>query len=281
MKRDGALPACVWDFGDSGFISTHLVRFLRQRGVEQFVGVDIADPEGPASKVEYLFGGVRSQFPVDIVDHAPSIYDLAAVHHTPGHPDRDYIETNVAGALNIAAFARRSGAQSIVIMSSIAVYGTSEELKSEESATRPISAYDWSKLLAENVYRHWSVGARGQHVIVRPAVVLGKGENGNFTHLASALEKRMFVYPSRTGTIKSCGYVGELLWSMGLLNLAAMPFEATRWLGLRNPINRERIARLVTTTNIKPGDLWSRSYYFEIELRAGPALWEEDAGGFR
>ncbi|WP_286800285.1 NAD-dependent epimerase/dehydratase family protein [Oceanicaulis sp. UBA2681] len=326
MKRDGAHPACAVVFGGAGFIGTHLVQRLRQQGVEKVVSVDIAEPEKPVSGVDYIFADVRSQIPLDMVDQAPSIYDLSAVHRTPGHPDRDYYETNVAGALNIAEFARKTGATSIVFTSSIAVYGPSEELKSEDSVPRPISAYGWSKLLAENVYRQWSEGARAQLVIVRPAVVFGKGENGNFTRLAGALEKRMFVYPGRTDTVKSCGYVGELLRSMefvlglgeqyalynfcyperstiseickaleevaglprpvgaipmGLLNLAAMPFEAASSLGLRNPINRERIAKLVTSTNIKPGYLSTHSYHFETDLRAGLALWEKDAGGFR
>ena len=48
-------------------------------------------------------------------------------------------------------------------------------------------------------------------MIVRPGVVFGPGERGNFTYLARALARGTFVYPGRRSTIKSGGYVDELL----------------------------------------------------------------------
>lgn len=321
MKRDGSPPACAVVFRGVGFIGTHLVRRLREQGVEKIVSVDIAEPDEPVPGVDYVLGDVRSQIPLDIVDCEPSIYDLAAVHRTLGHSDREYYETNVAGALNIAELARQTRANSIVFTSSIAVYGPSEELKSEGCEPRPISAYGWSKFLAENVYRQWSQAAERQLVVVRPAVVFGKGVNGNFTRLAGALEERIFVYLGRTDTVKSYGDVGELLRSiefalglgeryalynycyperytiseicrafaglpksvgaipMSLLNWAAMPFEAVSLPSLRNPINRKRIAKLVTSTNIAPAYLSTRDYNSQTDLRAGRVPWEKRAGG--
>jgi len=37
---------------------------------------------------------------------------------------------------------------------------------------------------------------------------------GNFTRLSRLLERRAFIYPGRTDTIKSCGYVKDLISSM-------------------------------------------------------------------
>jgi nucleoside-diphosphate-sugar epimerase len=51
-------------------------------------------------------------------------------------------------------------------------------------------------------------------VIVRPAVIFGEGENGNFDRLRGALRSRRFAYPGRTDTIKACGYVEELVRSL-------------------------------------------------------------------
>ena len=54
-------------------------------------------------------------------------------------------------------------------------------------------------------------------------MVFGPGEGGNFTRLAEALRKRIFVYPGRRDTIKGCGYVGDLLksiqFALGLNNV--------------------------------------------------------------
>jgi hypothetical protein len=46
---------------------------------------------------------------------------------------------------------------------------------------------------------------------VRPGVVHGLAERGNFTR---ALKGRRFVYPGRTDTVKACGYVDDLISSM-------------------------------------------------------------------
>ena len=37
------------------------------------------------------------------------IFNLAAVHRTPGHPDYAYFETNICGAENVTAFAEKYG----------------------------------------------------------------------------------------------------------------------------------------------------------------------------
>ena len=47
--------------------------------------------------------------------------------------------------------------------------------------------------------------------MVRPGVVFGPSEGGNFTYLARALSCGVFFYPGRRTTVKSGGYVDELL----------------------------------------------------------------------
>src|SRR5262249_9634390 len=50
--------------------------------------------------------------------------------------------------------------------------------------------------------------------IVRPGVIYGLEERGNFTRLSKLLKGKRFVYPGRTDTIKACGYVEDLVSSM-------------------------------------------------------------------
>ncbi|MBV9405204.1 MAG: hypothetical protein JO211_07655, partial [Acidobacteriaceae bacterium] len=50
--------------------------------------------------------------------------------------------------------------------------------------------------------------------VVRPGVIYGLKERGNFTRLSQALKGRRFFFPGRTDTIKACGYVADLVSSM-------------------------------------------------------------------
>lgn len=203
-------------FGGSGFIGSHLVRELKQRSISEIIIADIAKPSGALfDGTSYVPCDVRNPIPLDIVSGPTVVVNLAAVHRTPGHPDHEYFDTNVKGAHNITKFCEATGSTTLWFTSSIAVYGPTEEPKHEDSELVPNSAYGKSKLEAEEIHRAWA--ERGQTrklVIVRPAVIFGKGENGNFTKLARAMKRGLFVYPGRTDTIKGCGYVEDLVGSL-------------------------------------------------------------------
>ena len=141
------------------------------------------------------------------------IFNFAAVHRTPGHEDHEYFETNIRGAENVVAFAEKWNIKKIVFTSSIAPYGAAEELKKETTLPTPNTAYGISKLVAEKIHEKWQNGdaAHRQLTIVRPGVVFGKGENGNFTRLYWAIRGHKFAYPGRKDTIKACIYVKELV----------------------------------------------------------------------
>lgn len=141
------------------------------------------------------------------------IFNFAAVHRTPGHPDHAYFEANIRGAENVCALAEKYGVKKIVFTSSIAPYGAAEELKEETSLPTPNTAYGISKLVAEKVHMMWQAGDKQnrQLTILRPGVVFGRGENGNFTRLYWAIKGRKFAYPGRKDTIKACIYVKELV----------------------------------------------------------------------
>ena len=104
-------------------------------------------------------------------------------------------------------------AEYVVFTSSIAPYGAAEELKKETTLPTPNTAYGISKLVAEKIHEKWQNGdtAHRQLTIVRPGVVFGKGENGNFTRLYWAIRGHKFAYPGRKDTIKACIYVKELV----------------------------------------------------------------------
>ncbi|MFN7166383.1 MAG: NAD-dependent epimerase/dehydratase family protein [Pannonibacter sp.] len=202
-------------FGGSGFIGSHLIRTLQARGADKIVSVDRRPPKTRLNNVTYIDGDVRDLSAFDVSGPVATIYNLAAVHTTPGHPTHEYYETNVAGASQITAFARRKGVREIVFTSSISVYGPGEETKSESSVPAPESAYGWSKWLAEGIHRDWLQEQEDRRLVIcRPAVIFGPGEGGNFTRLAKLMKKGLFVYPGRKDTIKACFYVDDLVDSL-------------------------------------------------------------------
>ncbi|ADE82012.1 NAD-dependent epimerase/dehydratase family protein [Xylanibacter ruminicola] len=223
--------------GGTGFIGTHLTNLLNEVHPEAKVwNLDIVKPGTPNPVVKNYKSAVRDgeqlgstyiecdiRKPIGELSFTPTaedvIFNFAAVHRTPGHEDIEYFETNIRGAENVCAFAEKYGIKNMVFTSSIAPYGASEQLKTEDTLPTPNTPYGISKLVAEKIHMAWQKGGEGRKLtIVRPGVVFGRGENGNFSRLYWGIRKHTFAYPGRKDTIKACVYVKELvrfiLWNV-------------------------------------------------------------------
>ena len=204
--------------GGSGFIGTHLTNLLKERFPHCHIyNLDIVE-NSQEGKVTYIYCDVRKPIHLEevTVTEDDVIFNFAAVHRTPGHSDHEYFETNILGAENVTAFAEKYGIRRIVFTSSIAPYGAAENLKEEITVPTPNTPYGISKLVAEKIHTIWQAknSSERQLTIVRPGVVFGKGENGNFTRLYWGLRGRKFMYPGRKDTVKACIYVKELVCFM-------------------------------------------------------------------
>lgn len=200
-------------FGGEGFIGRHLTDYLINTEKVCSSKIFSYDIRRVASNSNYTFLDVRKEINIDLPDISNSvIFNLAAVHTTPGHPDHEYFETNILGSENICAFAEKFNITKIAFTSSIAPYGASEENKTEYTLPMPNSPYGISKLVAEHIHKTWQAKASKTRslLIVRPGVVFGRGEGGNFTRLYNAMKKGVFFYPGRNDTIKGCVYVKDV-----------------------------------------------------------------------
>ena len=140
-------------FGGSGFIGTHLVYLISNLypGTKIY-NLDIVE-NNHEGKSMYISCDVRSDINIHVpVASEDIIFNFAAVHRTPGHPDQAYFETNIRGAENVCAFAEKFGIKKIVFTSSIAPYGAAEDLKIEETLPTPNTPYGISKLVAEKIH---------------------------------------------------------------------------------------------------------------------------------
>ena len=215
-------------FGGSGFIGTHLIHMLNDECVKEgdhIYDLDIVMPgeegvvPGIVEKnkgVEYIRLDVRK--PIDFpFEPTPDdiIFNLAAVHRTPGHPDKAYFETNIRGAENVVAFAEKHGIKKILFTSSIAPYGAAEQLKKETTLPTPNTPYGISKLVAEKIHIGWvEKSADRELTILRPGIVYGKGEHGNMTRLYKGIKGHYYFYAGRKDTVKASIYVKELVQIM-------------------------------------------------------------------
>ena len=223
--------------GGTGFIGTHLTNLILAEHPEAKVwNLDIVKPGTPNPVVKNYKPAVREggklgstwvecdvRKPIENLPFTPTpedvIFNFAAVHRTPGHEDIEYFETNIRGAENVCEFAEKYGIKQMVFTSSIAPYGASEHLKTESTLPTPNTPYGISKLVAEKIHIAWQKGGEGRKLtIVRPGVVFGRGENGNFSRLYWGIRKHTFAYPGRRDTVKACVYVKELvrfiLWNV-------------------------------------------------------------------
>lgn len=205
-------------FGGAGFIGCHLLRRLADiRRYDRLYSVDIAEPRFVSAGVAYVNCDICHPISRDLCGDGPfDIFNFAAVHTTPGHEDWEYYWTNVLGATHICKFATDVNAGYVLFTSTMMVYGPTEGPKDEDGALEPVNAYGRSKIMAEGIHRLWQSERPDMRrlTIVRPGVIYGLAERGNFTRLSRAIRQRRFVYPGRTDTIKACGYVDDLISSM-------------------------------------------------------------------
>lgn len=208
-------------FGGSGFIGTHLIHLLKgTKPQANIYCLDIVMPgeegvvPGIVEKNDGVFYervDVRKPIEWDVqTTEDDVVFNLAAVHRTPGHEDLEYFETNIRGAENVTSWCEKHNIKKMLFTSSIAPYGAAEELKTEATLPTPNTPYGISKLVAEKIHEKWMEKNKGQLVIVRPGIVYGKGEHGNMTRLYAGIKKHYFFY-TRKDTIKACIYVKELV----------------------------------------------------------------------
>jgi nucleoside-diphosphate-sugar epimerase len=168
----------------------------------------------------YINCDVRNKIDIKVNKNVKNIiFNLAAIHTTPGHEDLEYFETNIKGAKNICKFAESNSIDTIIFTSSISPYGSSEIMKNEDSLPTPNTPYGISKLVAEHVHCQWQSREPNKRklIILRPGVVFGTSENGNFSRLYKMMSKNIFFYAGRKNTKKACIYVKDLVEAMVLM----------------------------------------------------------------
>lgn len=174
MSVGGGPSGAVLITGGAGYIGSHVLRLLRQRGDDvvvvddlstghrdrvpedvPFHELDLAAPSG-AARVEQILRahGVRS------------VMHFAAGKHVGDSvvQPTDYMRQNVGGLTNLLLGMERAGVRELVFSSSAAVYGEPDDaVIAEDTACHPVNPYGQTKLIGEwmtqNAQRAWGLRA--------------------------------------------------------------------------------------------------------------------------
>ena len=143
--------------GASGYIGQHLILRLLEDGLE-VLGLDIAPLPALSplkGKFELLAGDIRDPnflgylFEKRKFQGIVNLAALKSVEESIKHPER-YLLTNLSGVKNLLKAGTDNGVEYFIQSSTAAVYGAPESgIVYESDATKPISPYGISKLLAE------------------------------------------------------------------------------------------------------------------------------------
>lgn len=203
--------------GAGGCVGRQLVQTLLRDGH------DVVALLVPAEVAQFAFRdeprvtcvvGALNKLPDGAIPHGATIYHLAAqVHTIPKTPAQreEFFRINRDGTADLAQHARAAGAAGFVFISTIAVYGAELERRVCDETVPPVpnSPYGQSKWEAEQRLAEVLADAV-PHVTLRPSVIYGPGDRGNFARLIAAVQRGSFPVVDGGGARKNTLYVRNL-----------------------------------------------------------------------
>lgn len=149
--------------GGAGFIGSHLVELLEEKGIDVVVLDDLStgrreNLEG--TKAKLVVGSIENSMTLEsslqdcsVIFHLAAVVPMLEAFSNPAK----FISINTAGTANVLSYAKKFGIEHIVFVSSAAVYGDSQNFPINEAAqTKPMNPYAVSKLAAEQLCTLWA-----------------------------------------------------------------------------------------------------------------------------
>ncbi len=145
--------------GGAGYIGSHVVRLLVERGDEVLVvddfstGIENRVEDLPIVSLDLAASDAEDRLVAAIEEHSvDSIIHFAAKKQVGESVEQPlmYYRQNIGGLTNVLAAVERTGVESLVFSSSAATYGMPDvEMVAEDLDCRPINPYGETKLIGE------------------------------------------------------------------------------------------------------------------------------------
>jgi GlcNAc-P-P-Und epimerase len=204
--------------GAAGFVGRAIVSELLEKNIEVFC-LGNSKSENKYNLPNFLRGDIRN---FESLQHLSNLENIDTVIHSAGlahqfgkTDERDFREINVEGTKNIAQIAVDLKAKHFILISSVAVYGSSKvdsnsDFVSEDFPLSPKGAYAKSKMEAELIAAEICEKNNIPLTILRLATVIGEGDPGNTARLIKAIDNRRFVWIGRGENLKSLAYKNDV-----------------------------------------------------------------------
>ena len=302
------MPHKVLVTGACGFIGSHLVEALAERGYEVTALVqynsfntwgwlDDLAPE-VIEKVDVRAGDIRdSGFVESLVRGHESVIHLAALIAIPYSytAAKSYVDTNVHGTLNILQSTRNCGVKKLIHTSTSEVYGTAQYVPIDELHPLGVqSPYAASKSAADQLAQSFAMSFDLPVVILRPFNTYGPRQSARaviptvITQLASGsreismgnvLPTRDFNYVADTVnafccTLESDNGLGKVIniGSNFEISIEEMVFKIAEMMGVDVTI-------LSDESRIRPGQSEVKRLYSSNKLAREILGWTPKYGG--
>jgi dihydroflavonol-4-reductase/farnesol dehydrogenase len=196
----------VFVTGGTGFIGGRVVQRLRARGDEVVALVRSPDKAAQLEALgcEWVEGDLSSTVAIrrgvdrcDAVIHAGAIYKVGI----PASERPEMIDTNVHGTERVLDAAIEAGTGRIVYVSTVGVFGNTNERIVDETYTRDtddfLSCYDETKFRAHEMALD-RIAHGAPIVIVQPAGVYGPGDHSEIANIIDQVRTgklKMMVFP--------------------------------------------------------------------------------------
>lgn len=185
--------------GATGFIGSHLVKYLLDDGVpieniRLFVLPGDSLKNLPDLGFDIFYGDIRNKGDVKkSIHNVDIVYHLAALVVKKEYTEEDYFEVNTKGTGNILECVSKSNIKKFIFFSSASVYGLpickgDMENISESAPKDPCEVYGKSKLDAENLV----ISSGINYGIVRPTSVYGPRDHSSFPKLINSIKNHYF-----------------------------------------------------------------------------------------
>ena len=196
--------------GGSGFVGTNLCDELSKNNFEfEIIDLKMSNKFPEKCKI----GDVRDLDCLRDQITGNIIINLAAVHRDDVQDKDEYYKTNVCGAKNIIQVCTEKGIKKVIFTSSVAVYGFVSARTGEDGDINPFNEYGLTKYAAEQIFRDWHSADKSNRslLIIRPTVIFGHGNRGNFYNLINQIYSGRFLMVGNGENKKSMAYISNVV----------------------------------------------------------------------
>lgn len=176
--------------GATGFVGRALVERLVMDGVYQAVALGRTNPDLPSVEFAGRYDLADNSVAPALLQHADTVIHSAAMAHAPLRRSDEALKflrlINVEAPIKLYKAASAAGVRRFIFISSVKVHGDETrpgQVLSSVDALAPVGPYAASKVEAEAALQELAAQGGPELVIIRPALVYGRGVKGNFARM--------------------------------------------------------------------------------------------------